>query len=209
MAESVSMPFAFLGGALCLDFANTAHRDAGVVVLESLGSFDDLLSWAVAAQLLAPVDADRLRTAAGERGGQNAFVRALAIREHVYRIFAAVAERRPVDPRDLAALNRAQSDAFGQRRLVAEGEEFRWEWPGGSAALDQVLWLVAVSAADLLTLGEMGRVRRCAGDDCTRLFLDTSRSGRRRWCDMSHCGNIAKARRYRALHAEGPRGPQG
>lgn len=211
MAENAVVPFAFLGGALCLDFANTAFRDNGVVVLESLGSSDDLLSWGVAAQLFAPADADRLRMAAGVRREEvrDSFGRAVTFREQVYRIFAAVAERHGVDPHDLAALDRAQSDAFARRRLVAEGTEFRWDWSGGSAALDQVLWRVTESATDLLTQGELSRVRRCAGENCTRLFLDTSRSGQRRWCDMNHCGNIAKARRFRALHANGTRGPQG
>lgn len=210
MAESAAVPFAFLGGALCLDFANTAFREDGVVVWESLGGFDDLLAWGVAAQVLAPADAEPLR-AAGERSGEarDAFVRAVALREQVYRVFAALAARVRPDPRDLAALDHAQRDAFAHRRLAAEGEGFRWDWSGGGAALDRVLWRVAESAAQLLTRGDLGRVRRCAGDDCTRLFLDTSRSGRRRWCDMSHCGNIAKVRRFRARHPGGAPGTRG
>ena len=30
------------------------------------------------------------------------------------------------------------------------------------------------------------------------LFLDTSKAGRRRWCDMADCGNAAKSRRHYA-----------
>jgi predicted RNA-binding Zn ribbon-like protein len=30
------------------------------------------------------------------------------------------------------------------------------------------------------------------------VFYDTSRTGRRRWCDMATCGNRAKAARHRA-----------
>ena len=44
------------------------------------------------------------------------------------------------------------------------------------------------------------RLRICANDDCRWAFEDTSRAGRRRWCDMTSCGNVAKARRYRARH---------
>jgi len=29
------------------------------------------------------------------------------------------------------------------------------------------------------------------------MFLDTSRNGRRHWCDMKDCGNLAKVRRFR------------
>jgi len=44
-------------------------------------------------------------------------------------------------------------------------------------------------------------VRRCADPRCTRVFLDTSRNGTRRWCDMGTCGNRAKAARHRARAA--------
>jgi predicted RNA-binding Zn ribbon-like protein len=39
---------------------------------------------------------------------------------------------------------------------------------------------------------DRGRVRRCASPECVLLFLDVSKSGRRRWCDMGTCGNRAK-----------------
>jgi predicted RNA-binding Zn ribbon-like protein len=58
---------------------------------------------------------------------------------------------------------------------------------------------VARSAAELLQSEELGRVRRCDGEDCRWLFLDTSRSRNRRWCDMADCGNTAKVRRYRQV----------
>ena len=40
------------------------------------------------------------------------------------------------------------------------------------------------------------RIRRCTNDDCLWLFLDESKNGTRRWCDMASCGNRAKARRH-------------
>jgi predicted RNA-binding Zn ribbon-like protein len=64
-------------------------------------------------------------------------------------------------------------------------------------ALDQMLWPIVRSTADLLTSGELERVRQCPGEECGWLFLDASRSGRRQWCDMAECGNLAKVRRFR------------
>jgi predicted RNA-binding Zn ribbon-like protein len=29
------------------------------------------------------------------------------------------------------------------------------------------------------------------------MFLDISKNGRRQWCDMQDCGNLAKVRRFR------------
>jgi predicted RNA-binding Zn ribbon-like protein len=62
--------------------------------------------------------------------------------------------------------------------------------------LDRVLWEAAASAADLLTSPDLARVKTCPGAGCAWLFLDRSRNGTRRWCDMSVCGNRAKARRH-------------
>jgi predicted RNA-binding Zn ribbon-like protein len=53
--------------------------------------------------------------------------------------------------------------------------------------------LVAAIAA-----GETSRFRICANDGCRWVFEDTSRGGRRRWCDMRSCGNRAKVRRFRS-----------
>jgi len=81
---------------------------------------------------------------------------------------------------------------------VIAGERSRctWLWAEGGKALDCVLWPIARSAADLLTEGPLGAIRRCEGKGCGWLFLDTSRNRTRRWCDMRICGNRAKARRH-------------
>lgn len=44
------------------------------------------------------------------------------------------------------------------------------------------------------------RVKACRGTDCGWVFLDTSRNGSRRWCDMATCGNRAKTTAFRARH---------
>ena len=49
-----------------------------------------------------------------------------------------------------------------------------------------------------LTSGDPDRIKVCDNDRCLWVFYDTSRTGRRRWCDMATCGNRAKAARHRA-----------
>lgn len=49
-----------------------------------------------------------------------------------------------------------------------------------------------------------GRIRQCSADDCDLVYLDTSRSGNRRWCSMQRCGNRAKVRAHRARSARKP-----
>lgn len=59
----------------------------------------------------------------------------------------------------------------------------------------RVPWL---AVRDLLRLLDEhpARVRKCANPDCPFWFLDTTRSGTRRWCSMNVCGNRLKARRH-------------
>ncbi|MBF8191464.1 CGNR zinc finger domain-containing protein [Nonomuraea sp. K274] len=46
-------------------------------------------------------------------------------------------------------------------------------------------------------MGE-SRVRECARPECTRIFVDRSRGGKRQWCGMEECGNRIKAANYRS-----------
>lgn len=50
------------------------------------------------------------------------------------------------------------------------------------------------------------RFRICANDECRYVFLDESRTGRRRWCDMATCGNRAKVARHRERARAGSAG---
>jgi predicted RNA-binding Zn ribbon-like protein len=56
---------------------------------------------------------------------------------------------------------------------------------------------VVDSAADSLIASELARVHRCSDPRCPHVFIDTTKNGRRRWCDMATCGNRAKAARHR------------
>jgi predicted RNA-binding Zn ribbon-like protein len=181
-------PFEFSGGALCLDFANTlGNRPQGKG--ETLHVPRDLARWGVAAGLLDP-DAGR-RSVAG-----SSFTRAIAFREGLYRIFSARASARSPERSDLDLLNGYLGRALKHLRLEPDGSDYRWDWAGSPEPVDRLLWSVARSAAQLLTSPELDRIRECASDRCSWLFLDFSRSRRRRWCDMKTCGNRAKARRH-------------
>lgn len=65
-------------------------------------------------------------------------------------------------------------------------------------SVNQALAHIAREGIALLTGPLRGRVRECAAEDCQLLFIDASRPGRRQWCSMARCGNIAKTRAYRS-----------
>jgi predicted RNA-binding Zn ribbon-like protein len=189
--------FDFIGGALCLDFANTVSGRPHVRT-ETLREYPDLLRWAAEAGIADPAARERLARQAEHdpRRARRILSSAIALREALFRIFSALAAGdRPPAP-DLDLLNGALAGclAFLEVRPLAEG--FAWVWSAAPDRLDRVLWPVAHSGAEILTSAEAGLVRECASEHCSWLFVDRSRTRRRRWCDMRICGNRAKARRH-------------
>jgi len=79
----------------------------------------------------------------------------------------------------------------------------QWAWDETAPSLDRPIWLIVRSAANLLTSEETSSIRECASETCSWLFVDRSRTRRRRWCDMSTCGNRAKARRHYQRRKQG------
>jgi predicted RNA-binding Zn ribbon-like protein len=192
-----------LGGRLCLLFANTVEGPISDHPLDFLGSYAELARWGWHAGVLEEGEAERL-AAAAERDPEAAaaaFRRAMALRDAIDRLFRAVAQGEPPDGRDLATVGEEYAAALASTRLVPAGGGYDWTWAGRPDDLDRSLWPVARSAVELLTGGDLRRVRACPGaDDCGWLFYDTSRNGTRRWCSMEGCGSRVKMRRHYARH---------
>lgn len=193
--------FDFSGGQLSLDFANTVSGSRARPT-DRLVTYSDLLSWGRQAGVLTIRAGQRLGQAAGRRREDAAktLADAVGFRETLFRLFAGVIHGQPPDSGDLAVLNAALSKAMARSRLVRTPGGLSWGWTEDPEALDQMLWPVARSAADLLVSPELQRIRKCAGTNCDWLFMDMSKNHSRRWCDMRECGNRAKARRYYERH---------
>jgi predicted RNA-binding Zn ribbon-like protein len=216
-----------LGGRLCLDFANAVDPRLATPAWESLGSYADLVGWAAYAGAIGEETATRLRAAAAQRPDEAAavFAAAIALREALYRLFAAVAAGQEPAAADLDRVAGAYRAALGAARLERGDGGYGWAWPetGSSAApkpeaiadptsdadpeLDAVLgpdltaplWPVAVSAVETLTEGEPRRLKMCLGTGgCGWFFYDGSKNASRRWCSMEGCGSQVKSRRHYA-----------
>jgi predicted RNA-binding Zn ribbon-like protein len=181
-----------------LAFANTLSWRGREAPVEALRDFGDLVHWAAGSAGLAAGIVRDLGTWAHEQPSMAAelFAEAIALREVIYRTFSALAAGEAVPDHDLAALNRALAAAPPRHRLARSGAGYGWQIgpaaPSAATLLAPVLW----SAGDLMASDRRRRVRLCANDKCLWLFLDESKGGTRRWCDMASCGNRAKARRH-------------
>jgi predicted RNA-binding Zn ribbon-like protein len=193
--------FELSGGRLCLDLANTLDERRTTHPRELISSYERLLEWGIQASAISSADAVRCRRHAARhpQSASHVLRRAAELREAIFRLFSASAGRRSLPADALAALDRLLPSALAARCVQRRGASIIWGWRRERRAdLWQVLRPVVWSAAELLTSPDRGRVRECAGSTCRWLFIDDSKSGTRRWCDMSVCGNRAKARRHRA-----------
>ncbi len=184
---------------LCLDFANTLDWHDSAHPVETINTYADLVGWARQAGLLSDRAAQQLlRTAARQTSEAEAVLsQARALREALYEILVASAQRRTPRMADIETFNAILSEYLAQSQLVHTSEGFTWKRSGSTEALDQMLWGVARSATDLLTSPDLLRVGQCADDrGCGYLFIDTSKNHTRQWCSMRGCGNRAKAKRH-------------
>ncbi|MCW5745651.1 MAG: ABATE domain-containing protein [Alphaproteobacteria bacterium] len=185
-------------GDLCLDYANTRYWRGTEPPTEALGTPAELLAWLAAnrvmpASALAATEASwRVRP----RAATTAFAQAIALREALYRVFSAVAGGGAPADADMEHFNRALAHTPPRTRLQHGESGYAWQVPSLRPAVSDLLAPVLWSAADLLTSPRLGRLRLCANDKCLFLFVDDSRTGTRRWCTMSTCGNRAKAHRH-------------
>jgi predicted RNA-binding Zn ribbon-like protein len=198
-AEGDGYRFGLDAGQLALDFANTiSRREAPEPSRDRLSHYGRLVSWGREAELLTEKEEIRLRAeAAGRpRAAVAALRRALALREAIFELFAALARGERPPETALDAVNAALPDALAALRLRPENGGFAWRFVHGEADLAPILAPIVRAAAELLTSADLPRVRECGSDTCSWLFLDRSKNGTRRWCDMKVCGNRAKARRH-------------
>lgn len=188
-----------IGGPLCLNFTNTAHGRGTPEHTDNLVDYVALIAWCKHAQAVDAGEAERLLTVAERhpRAAEAVRRRAIELRERLHRCFVALKRGRKPEANDLVGINEELSHALPHARLKPEADGFAWAWDD-EPALDRMLWPIVRSASQLLTAPELPRVKQCAGSGCSWLFLDTSKNGSRRWCEMEVCGSRAKARAYYA-----------
>ncbi|MDT8758122.1 ABATE domain-containing protein [Sphingomonas psychrotolerans] len=173
--------FHFRGGHPVLDLVATRTGRLKPTQRELLAAPGDVGRWLVAAGFM--------ETAPPATSADLEHARAL--REAVHAIVDALLDGRDVRTEDVDQINALAREPAAVPQI---GDDGRVRLEGSACAL---LATLAGEAARLLGGDRAARIRRCEADGCAMLFLDTSRSGERRWCSMKRCGNKAKVAEFR------------
>ncbi|MGE5185175.1 MAG: CGNR zinc finger domain-containing protein [Acidobacteriota bacterium] len=189
-----------VGGRLCLDFANTIGNYLAEPREERLTDYGELVAWCRHAGIVDDGEARQLARVAARQpaDAEAAVARARELRDAIFDTFFAIANDRRPPPRAIDLLNASLGEALGAQQLVRDGDGWALRC-AADTQLDSPLRPIARSAAELLVdRARHERLRVCGGaeHDCTWLFVDESKNGKRRWCSMRDCGNRAKARRH-------------
>lgn len=173
------------------DLVNTRFVDAGT---DDLDSPEQLTAWLHERDLL-PTDA---RTTAGD------LERVLVVREGLRAVIARnnAGEHAGVDD----VVDAVLPDALERLEAIAPELSLvvdvsadppalapRHDARPIDALLARLLGAVAVAVAD----GSWKRMKACGQPGCRWAYFDSSRNTSRSWCDMTTCGNRAKARAFR------------
>ena len=169
---------------LVQSFLNTTNMKAG---REDFRGPAELKAWLVDSELLSP------RATVADCDVRQA----IAVRDAFLRLLDARATGKP-DPDAVEVLNRSTRSAQMSVSFDSEGHA-RIEplAPAVDGALGKLIAIVVDAMAD----GSWERLKVCRGDDCSWAFYDRSKNRSGTWCDITDCGNVAKARSYRARHA--------
>lgn len=186
-----------VGGHLALDFVNTVTaRDTQP--RDWLDDYAALVRWARAGGHYAARELDALAEQALRHPlkAKAALGRTKTLREALCSALYALLDGDEPDAASLQAIDTARTAAANAAQLVSRGRRVQIEWTVQRSGLDLVAHVIAAQALTLFEHADLERLRVCDGRDCGWVFVDTSKNGRRRWCDMATCGNVAKARRF-------------
>ena len=176
--------FIFIAGRLCIDFTQTGGETGPRAYWERFHVPSDLADWLAE----SPLQLQEIQVS------QEEFRTALTLREAIWRIAQARRQSQTPLREDVYTINRVAAAPDLSPQLVLEDLNQDWHSPAAATA---ALSTIARDAIDLFSGELRSRIRECENPNCGLMFVDASRPGKRRWCLMKRCGNMAKTSQYR------------
>jgi predicted RNA-binding Zn ribbon-like protein len=186
-----------VGGHPVLEFINTVKYRGQSSPNDTLSSFDKLVDWA---KLCSIVSHDEARTLKlnGKRDQARAhsiYREVLKFRERMRDLIVANLAGKNPSERAISFVVAMVSALRPNVRYVLNTGTLSFDFP--VTEVEDLRSRIVQAGAEFLRPRDAMRVRECEGNDCDWLFIDTSKSGRRRWCSTATCGNRARVSRFR------------
>jgi predicted RNA-binding Zn ribbon-like protein len=149
---------------------------------------------------VAALDAfiDRWQWSGSRTHEQAELAAVLALRTRLARLWEMTADEAVV------LVNTLLADAKALPQLVKhDGWDYHIHATSPDAPLaDRMAVDAAMAIADVIRVGEFGRLRVCAADDCQDVVVDLSKNRSRRFCSLT-CANRVNVAAYRSRRTAG------
>jgi predicted RNA-binding Zn ribbon-like protein len=173
--------YKLIGGRHALNFVNTVSWPDLDRRHDWLSSIANVKRWAHAVELngrhLRASDLEAIKAA----------------RTVITRLIRPLSHGQLPTKTEIDEFNDELSSTCGRRAL--DPATLAWTWRH-QKPLEAFLDPIILDAAEVASAQDRSRLGHCPA--CEWVFLDETRNGKRRWCDMADCGSRAKSRRYYA-----------
>jgi predicted RNA-binding Zn ribbon-like protein len=188
------------GNRLCLDFVNRSFNPGEV--RPQLGSWPQLIDFMAEKRIISIEKGAELRTLSESdpRAAEALLLEAERLGEGMRAAFSAILKDQRVHREWIEPINEILRVTEGHDELEWQGDRWRLGFLAKEDGLEWLLAAIARSGAELIAEGAASRLRRCGNPNCQLLFYDDSRTHRRRWCSMAHCGNRSKVAAFAKRH---------
>lgn len=181
--NQLKQKYEFVGNNLGVDFVNTEVNVRGELV-DLLLSESDVMQWLGQAN----IDVDLAR---GIDVGKL-----LSFRKEARQLLSQIIEKQPIENEVIERLNTYLQNYRVQYRLEHTDTDYQLIRQPLCESTGDIIGLLAYELANLLVSEQRAYLKRCLNPDCVLMFVDNSRSHKRRWCSMETCGNRAKASKH-------------
>ena len=185
------------GGALPLDFLNTVSEWLPERGSEYLATYRDYQKWVTRLDILSEQESRAFAHAAAKQRFQEKLIlnQVRALRLTLYDVFSGIVEKQKVNTTALQAFNKWLKKANEKKLLAQSGTGTVAQTYSSDNPEFLPLWhIISETEKLLLDPDRWPRIRMCPA--CGWFFFDTSKGGKRKWCDMLVCGSRDKALRY-------------
>lgn len=185
------------GGCPVFDFTNTISNRNDPDYFDYLTTYDDFIQWTDKIGLLPKGKLQAIVAFSKRHARKSADTMKMVIetREVIFKLFSSLARHRKADREALDALNGFLSEALSNMCIEIGRAEVATSFRvSDKTILKEPLYVLIKNAFDILSTQSFERIKECP--TCKWLFLDTTKNGKRRWCNMQVCGSNDKARRY-------------
>ena len=195
MVKKTIETITFDGGSVCLDFINTINDRFVSDPLDYLGNAQDLVEWAYRQKLVN--NRYKKLFAYAEKHPQIAaefLKKAKNIRNLLYDLFLYVSHATEIKKEHLSEFNKILPEYFSKLKLEMKEGISTESWNYKLDDLNIILAYILKDAYTLLLEAKLERIGECP--ECGWLFIDKTKNGSRRWCNMQNCGSRAKSLEY-------------